>query len=82
MIILFTALTLVMAPAPASPQLLTADSFRNSACPAQITKVSAGNRVGFQKLGNLPDAHMEIAVNRTVSGCPAPMIVRYNVSRR
>ena len=34
---------------------------------------------GVQRLGDLPKAHLEIAVNRTVSGCAAPLIVRYAV---
>jgi hypothetical protein len=35
----------------------------------------------FRKLGDLPKAHHEIAVHRTVMGCAAPLIVRYDVER-
>jgi hypothetical protein len=33
----------------------------------------------IRKLGDLPKAHHEIAINRTVMGCMAPVIVRYDV---
>ncbi|HSV01709.1 MAG TPA: hypothetical protein VLI41_00760 [Phenylobacterium sp.] len=36
-------------------------------------------RPGVHKLGDLPRAHEEIAVERSVGGCPAPLIVRYDV---
>lgn len=32
-----------------------------------------------RKLGDLPKANLEIAVDRRVGGCPAPVIVRYDV---
>lgn len=32
-----------------------------------------------RRLGDLPKAHKEIAVERTVDGCPAPLIVSYDV---
>jgi len=52
-----------------------------SDCATVPTKVGGDGKVRFSRLGDLPDAHSEIAVNRTVRGCPAPMIVRYNVSK-
>jgi hypothetical protein len=61
-------------------------NFVPSACRAGVT-VAANPSValrdqktpGVQRLGDLPKAHLEIAVNRTVSGCAAPLIVRYAV---
>ena len=51
-------------------------------CSSEITKVRGGGAVDVTPLGALPDAHLEIAVNRiTADGCPAPFIVRYSVSR-
>ena len=52
-----------------------------AACLPQVTQVSgpSGFQPGVHKLGDLPPAHMEIAVERTVGGCPAPIIVRYDV---
>jgi hypothetical protein len=35
----------------------------------------------LRKLGDLPKAHHEIAVHRTVMGCVAPLIVRNDVER-
>ena len=32
-----------------------------------------------RKLGDLPRANLEIAIDRRVGGCPAPVIVRYDV---
>jgi hypothetical protein len=34
----------------------------------------------LHKLADLPDANEEILVNRTVNGCPAPVVVMRNVS--
>jgi len=36
----------------------------------------------LHKLSDLPDADEEILVNRTVDGCPAPVVVMRNVSSR
>jgi hypothetical protein len=33
----------------------------------------------FSRLGDLPKANLEIAVERTVGGCAAPIVVRANV---
>jgi hypothetical protein len=35
----------------------------------------------LRKLGDLPKAHHEIAIHRTVMGCVAPLIVRNDVER-
>jgi hypothetical protein len=53
------------------------------ACRAGVTAV-AGPALrafapGVHKLADLPKAHEEIAVERSVGGCPAPVIVRYDV---
>ncbi len=83
MIGLLTALTLAGAAGMAVPPPMN-DSFFSSpevVCNGGATKVaSTSGAAGFSRLGKLPNADMEIAVNRTHSnGCPAPMVVRYNV---
>lgn len=51
-----------------------------AACRVDVDKVKAGQTPRFSRLGDLPDAHQEIAVNRMVDGCPAPVVVRQDVS--
>ncbi|HEV2532708.1 hypothetical protein [Phenylobacterium sp.] len=65
-------------------------NFIPSACRAGVT-VAAGPSAAallrpqdrgaakIERLGDLPKAHWEIAINRTVSGCAAPLIVSYEV---
>ncbi len=78
MITLFVALSL----APATPPSDHLAPIRPAPdCTGELTKVKAAAPVGFTRLGDLPDAHLEIAVNRVVHGCPAPLIVRYDVSK-
>jgi hypothetical protein len=50
------------------------------ACRQGVT-VAAGApfRPDIYRLGQLPKAHLEIAVERSIGGCPAPIIVRYDV---
>jgi hypothetical protein len=36
-------------------------------------------KVRLRKLGDLPRAHLMLPVVRTVDGCAAPTVVRYNV---
>jgi hypothetical protein len=73
-------LTLTAAPSPASPLWMDVTPKRPD-CSTAPTKIGSGGAVSFQRLADLPDAHAEIAVNRFVGGCPAPVIVRYNVNR-
>jgi hypothetical protein len=57
---------------------------RLSSCSDYLTKAKAGDRsAALHRLGDLPDANREIAVNQIspVSGCAVPLIVRYGVSR-
>ena len=53
------------------------------ACRAGVTAVAGPSLQAFapgvHKLADLPKAHEEIAVERSVGGCPAPLIVRYDV---
>jgi hypothetical protein len=51
------------------------------ACRQQVTEVSGPRdfRPGIHTLADLPPAHLEIAVERSIGGCPAPIIVRYDV---
>lgn len=51
------------------------------ACRQTVTEVSGPRdfRPGVHTLADLPPAHMEIAVERSIGGCPAPIIVRYDV---
>jgi len=44
----------------------------------ELTKAPPNSRL-FHNLGDLPKAHEEIAVERSIGGCPAPLIVRYDV---
>jgi hypothetical protein len=54
-----------------------------AACQLGVTAVDSPSQPKWdpklRRLGDLPKAHLEIAVNRTVGGCPAPVIVRYDV---
>jgi hypothetical protein len=56
-------------------------NYSPSACHAGVTVAAApgGWAPKLRRLGDLPKAHLEIAVNRTVGGCAAPVIVRYDV---
>jgi hypothetical protein len=63
-------------------------NFVPSACRAGVTTAAGPGALlrpqdraalQFRKLGDLPKARLEIAVNRTVGGCAAPLIVRYDV---
>ncbi len=38
-------------------------------------------KAGFKRLGDLPDANLEIAVSRVQGGCVRPLIIAYRVSR-
>ena len=53
------------------------------ACRAGVMAVAGPSlgafRPGLHKLTDLPKPHLEIAVERSVGGCPAPIIVRYDV---
>lgn len=50
-------------------------------CTVSMTIPAKAAAPKLYRLGDLPDARLEIAVNRLVDGCPAPVIVRYDVSR-
>jgi len=52
-----------------------------AACRQSVTQVASPRdfRPGIHTLADLPPAHMEIAVERSIGGCPAPIIVRYDV---
>jgi hypothetical protein len=62
-------------------------SFAPTACRAGVTTAADESllrpqdraELRLRNLGDLPKAHHEIAVNRTVMGCAAPLIVRYDV---
>jgi len=80
MITLFAIVSLAAAPAAPGQTLLSPLS--PAGCGSDYSKAKNTGHVGFTPLGALPDAHLEIAVNRrTADGCPAPLIVRYNVSK-
>ena len=68
--------TPAMPPQPAVQSLQAAPA----ACRTDLDKVKAGQSLRFSRLGDLPDAHQEIAVNRMLDGCPAPVVVRQDVS--
>jgi hypothetical protein len=54
-----------------------------AACQLGVTAVDSPSQPNWEpklrRLGDLPKAHLEIAINRSVGGCPAPVIVRYDV---
>lgn len=65
-------------------------NFVPSACRAGVTTASGAGptallrpqdraAVKARRLGDLPKANKEIAINRSVSGCSAPLIVSYEV---
>jgi hypothetical protein len=45
----------------------------------ELQYAAAPGKVGPRKLGDLPRAHLMLPVMRTVDGCAAPTVVRYNV---
>jgi hypothetical protein len=53
----------------------------NPACPDawRPTPAKAPGPVKFARLGDLPKANLVLPVLRTVQGCPAPTVVRYEV---
>ncbi len=79
MISLFAILSLA-AMTPPSERLFSPHQAA-AGCSGELTKLKGVDHVGFTPLGALPDAHLEIALNRMVGGCPAPIIIRYNVSK-
>ena len=74
------ALALAFATTPQPLQQVKAPLRPCPSPPLMLMKTADAAKARFQRLGDLPDAHMEIAVNRLQGGCPAPMIVRYDVS--
>ena len=50
-----------------------------SADPALLMRPQDWPAARARKLGELPKANLEIAVERRRDGCPAPLIVRYAV---
>lgn len=47
--------------------------------PALLYRPQDRERTRFRRLGDLPKAHKEIAVLRSVGGCAVPVGIRYNV---
>ena len=85
MIVLLASLTLAVTP-PSSPTLQVLDAGLFAPCRTGVTRLTYdGKAAQFVRLGNLPDAHMELPVVRIVRqdhACrSAPLIVRYEVSR-
>jgi hypothetical protein len=80
MIVLYAIVSLSIRPAAFGP--LFSPSLQTAGCGVGYARAKDAGQVGLMRLANLPDAQMEIAVNRRgVDGCPAPLIVRYNVSK-
>jgi hypothetical protein len=50
-----------------------------SRCRAPGVQAARAGPAEFRKLGDLPKARLEIAIERSIEGCPAPVIVRYDV---
>jgi hypothetical protein len=53
----------------------------SNADPALLLRPQDRAAVRKSKLGDLPKANLEIAVERKVDGCPAPVVVSYRVER-
>ena len=45
----------------------------------RVLPASSSTRSGFQRLDRLPAAKEYLTLYRSVGGCPAPVIVRYNI---
>ena len=65
-----TSVAIVPAPAPATM----------TCAPPQSLQAAQHAPVRAQKLGDLPDAEMDLAVVRSVDGCWVRQVVRFNVS--
>jgi hypothetical protein len=50
--------------------------------PSPTTPVAQHGSIHARKLGDLPDAEMDLAVIRSVDGCAVREVVRFNVSQR
>lgn len=93
MIALFAAMTVAAAPAvDARPRVLVAPRLLaaqpSDACSAGRYEIADrallyrdDGRARASQLGQLPKAHHEKAVVRTVDGCAAPLVVGYEVGR-
>lgn len=86
MIVLFATLTLAAPSPPSLGELLFGGAGQLGRCDSGVTKVEGGSAPAqFGRLGDLPDAHMELPVVRYLrqnGACrAAPLIVRYKVSR-
>ena len=71
-------------PAPLDFSSVNISLDKLSSCSDYLTKAKAGDQsAALHRLGDLPDANMEVAVNRIsrASGCAVPRVVRYGVSR-
>jgi hypothetical protein len=51
----------------------------SDAGPATLLRPQDRAEIKARRLGDLPKANKEIAINRSVSGCSAPLIVSYEV---
>lgn len=93
MIALFAAMTVAAAPGvDAAPRVLAAPrplaAQPSDACAAGRYEIADrallyrdDGRARASQLGQLPKAHHEKAVARTVDGCAAPLVVGYDVGR-
>jgi hypothetical protein len=85
MIGLLAALTFASGVVPPTP-IQVGDRFfshpRVRCLGSDTQKVGSASIGRVSRLGDLPAANMEIAVNRlNPNGCPAPVVVSYNVGR-
>ena len=75
-------LLLLAAISGASPLVTLPHSAARCPRTASIYATDPGKALQPRKLGELPDANAYKAVYRTVGGCEAPVLVKYNVSGR
>jgi hypothetical protein len=69
--------------APIKPWPFGAAALNDIPAACRLVPTAVADKTGWpprlRRLGDLPRANLEIAVHRTVGGCPAPLIVRYDV---
>jgi hypothetical protein len=77
-------LLLAAAAIMAAPPATASQSATPTNCPRKTSYFAwqGGKPVKPQKLSELPDANLYLAVYRRVGGCEVPVVVRYRVSGR
>lgn len=71
----------IMLPVPVFADIVTPPHAASRVCGRDDRIMPAGvtHDPGFQRLDRLPPAAAYLTVYRSVDGCPAPVIIRYNI---